>query len=447
MRINYWTHQKLNTRCGQSKSAHHSITVESGPSELQSGTGTKVEGSTFCTATTPAHHTRQHGVSGLEIKLQKDLKVTRPQLVFTKHHTKPFSKMMRGVKGLIRGLDRLLAQRLPPSTSAPARLRHPNSLFNIFNLGHGGGASTLRSSAQTISTIAHVPRAATRISSIQSSLTFPTRVTLGRPLYTPFLPKVTPIPRNIAQVGLGTARNFSSTRHVFQNIVDNVPIATRAFWEADWEVKYPVKTPVRKMKSKEKKKSSKKVADKLKPKSTIPSNVSVLGASSQNVTSDCDTATAFSHFFPAPTTPQGEQVTTYLSIPLAPSESPRRPLAEDIHHPLLPVSNLFDTHDQFSTHAIRVASLFRKLDAADVWSQGVECDVLGGTNANVWEQTPRRLVVKFSGWTKDRSMPLVEPEATTWDQIISDSDTGLDDWHHWSDQDESAWSSGAEETI
>ncbi|KAF9068343.1 hypothetical protein BDP27DRAFT_1364226 [Rhodocollybia butyracea] len=38
-----------------------------------------------------------------------------------------------------------------------------------------------------------------------------------------------------SQVGLGTARNFSTGRCVFQNLVENVPIAGRSLYEADWE--------------------------------------------------------------------------------------------------------------------------------------------------------------------------------------------------------------------
>ncbi|KAF7362503.1 hypothetical protein MVEN_00598000 [Mycena venus] len=40
----------------------------------------------------------------------------------------------------------------------------------------------------------------------------------------------------MTQVGLGTARNFSSGRPIFQQLADNIPIAGRAFYEADWEL-------------------------------------------------------------------------------------------------------------------------------------------------------------------------------------------------------------------
>ncbi|KAJ7744661.1 hypothetical protein B0H16DRAFT_1727223 [Mycena metata] len=43
----------------------------------------------------------------------------------------------------------------------------------------------------------------------------------------------------MTHVGLGTARNFSSGRPLFQQLADNVPIADRAFYEADWDLDPP----------------------------------------------------------------------------------------------------------------------------------------------------------------------------------------------------------------
>lgn len=81
------------------------------------------------------------------------------------------------------------------------------------------------------------------------SLSLPSRVALrqqpygrqqtrafGAPQYLPRGPYTTNAlphgPHAVANIGLGTARNFSSGRPVFQNLVQNVPIVARALNEA-----------------------------------------------------------------------------------------------------------------------------------------------------------------------------------------------------------------------
>ncbi|KAJ7826897.1 hypothetical protein B0H14DRAFT_2816427 [Mycena olivaceomarginata] len=72
--------------------------------------------------------------------------------------------------------------------------------------------------------------------SIHQRLSFAARTTLARPVQSRFLPRGPVVPRGMTQVGLGTARNFSSGRPIFQQLADNIPVAGRAFYEADWEV-------------------------------------------------------------------------------------------------------------------------------------------------------------------------------------------------------------------
>jgi hypothetical protein len=53
---------------------------------------------------------------------------------------------------------------------------------------------------------------------------------------TPWLLLPPSIPCSIAQVGLGTARNFTTGHPIFQSINDkihNIPVTSRAFLEAD----------------------------------------------------------------------------------------------------------------------------------------------------------------------------------------------------------------------
>ena len=73
--------------------------------------------------------------------------------------------------------------------------------------------------------------------SIRQSLSLPARIALSRPLRAPCLPSAPRIPGSVTHVGLGTARNFSTGRPIFQHLVQNVPVAGRAFYEVDWDLK------------------------------------------------------------------------------------------------------------------------------------------------------------------------------------------------------------------
>ncbi|KAJ7663606.1 hypothetical protein B0H17DRAFT_952464, partial [Mycena rosella] len=158
----------------------------------------------------------------------------------------------------------------------------------------------------------------------------------------------------MTQVGLGTARNFSSSRPIFQQLADNVPIAGRALYEADWELslrreqenmRRPAKKAAALAQSKEM----------LKPTSAKKSAKKAQAASP---------AAELEHYFPAPV----PTVTTHLLIPLAPSPTGRTPLSEfpaSSSTGRLPLPAFLALHDTHATHALRVASLFQRLDAAD----------------------------------------------------------------------------------
>ncbi len=76
-----------------------------------------------------------------------------------------------------------------------------------------------------------------RIPSIQQRMSHSVRYALARPLQHHFIPRGPVVPRTVTQVGLGTARNFSSGRVLFENFAQNVPVTGRAFCEVDWEIK------------------------------------------------------------------------------------------------------------------------------------------------------------------------------------------------------------------
>ncbi|KAG1748906.1 uncharacterized protein EDB91DRAFT_1079035 [Suillus paluster] len=234
--------------------------------------------------------------------------------------------------------------------------------------------------------------------SVKASYSLPVRNALYRPLSLPHLPRPPRIPGNVAYVGLGTARSFHSARPIFQNVVDNVPIATRALWEAEWEFKAKKKEERRLRKAKENvapPKTKEMLKQKQKPiVAEIPTGIDI---------SELD------HYLPQPDVPE---VTTYLLVPLAPTPTARLPLSaqsttgSSTLHPLLPVSDIAAAHRMHRNHSLRVSTLFSRLDAAKVWDDpGVSVDAYAfGTSPGLSDSHPNEkqctvLRVTFAGWT------------------------------------------------
>ncbi|KAI0093795.1 hypothetical protein BDY19DRAFT_918978 [Irpex rosettiformis] len=245
-----------------------------------------------------------------------------------------------------------------------------------------------------------------RFSTIQQRLNGPTRVTLSRPLWAPYVPRAPAMPRNVTQLGLGTARNFSSARPLFQNVVDNVPIAGRAFWEADWDVKMMKEREAKIKKYTGNKENRKSRKMRLEPttRPVVQSTSTAEAASTQEVDLD--------HYFPAPTM---ADVTTLLLIPLAPTPTSRLPLPinPSVHtsnHPLIPFRYIASIHDDHIAHSLRVSSLFARLDTAHVFDQpGVSTAAFGHASGLCTV-----LEVKFSGWTESRVRSILGEAGTGW---------------------------------
>ncbi|KAJ7672098.1 hypothetical protein B0H17DRAFT_184549 [Mycena rosella] len=126
--------------------------------------------------------------------------------------------------------------------------------------------------------------------SIQQRLSFAARTTLARPLHGgQFLPRAPVVPRGMTQVGLGTARNFSSSRPIFQQLADNVPIAGRALYEADWDLS--MRKEQEKMRRPAKKAAIVQSKEMLKPTSAKKAAKKAQAASP---------AAELEHYFPAP---------------------------------------------------------------------------------------------------------------------------------------------------
>ncbi|KIK54494.1 hypothetical protein GYMLUDRAFT_48643 [Collybiopsis luxurians FD-317 M1] len=241
-----------------------------------------------------------------------------------------------------------------------------------------------------------------RMSSIQERLSFSARNALARPAQQRFFPRApTFAPRSITQVGLGTARNFSSGRSVFQNFVENVPITGRALYEADWDVRMQSERDA--MKKSLKGKSSKAGPKEMLRAKNVISSISVPDTTPES-------APEMDHYFAAPSNPS---VTTTLYIPLAPTPTHRVPLPPDIseHSSLLPLPSLASIHNSHEVHSLRVSALFSRLDAANVWERGVLCSAYS-ERAN--PGLCNILKVEFVGWTEAEVRSVIGESGTGW---------------------------------
>ncbi|TFY83100.1 hypothetical protein EWM64_g904 [Hericium alpestre] len=233
-------------------------------------------------------------------------------------------------------------------STAQRLLHQTRGLFQAF-VGHLTTPGTLRGSGSGHGF--HSAVRATRAPTIQQNLSFGTRLALSRPLGAPKLPRPPVVPRSVTQVGLGTARNFSSGRPIFQNLVQNVPIAGRALSEADWDIRKREEQMLQFGKAKKGEKKGKGAA-----KAEKVHFHDAASSASENVDAEAE----LDHYFPASPRPQ---VTTELLIPLAPTPSSRLPLPSNpssSKHPLLPIPALSELHYDHTNHNLRVSTIFAR---------------------------------------------------------------------------------------
>ncbi|KAH6919096.1 hypothetical protein BKA70DRAFT_1214847 [Coprinopsis sp. MPI-PUGE-AT-0042] len=237
-------------------------------------------------------------------------------------------------------------------------------------------------------------------------------------------------------------RNFSSARPIFQNLVDNVPIAVRALYEADLDDLKNGRNKrfgARKIPTRVKKTKTSVKGSKLKAKSTI-----VVPMKKIEEEKAFDSA-EFERYFPTPALPA---VTTELLIPLAPAPASRVPLSaldamEDEalagSGRFLPLPRIGQMHQSHTNHALKVSTLFARLDQANVWARGgVVCSAysgpgsgairerrLGATedgiklepgNINLaeLEGTCTMLKVEFQGWTAGEVRGVIGESGKGW---------------------------------
>jgi len=248
-----------------------------------------------------------------------------------------------------------------------------------------------------------------RLAHPTASLSFPARASLRGPtLFIPRGPAV--VSRSTAQVGLGHARTFCSSRPLFQNLVQNVPIAGRAMWEADWELNIK-KDMGRKRILASQTEEKKARGEMLKPRTKIET-------ASTQLSSDADIEADLEHYFPTPKS----FATTYLIVPLAPFSRTPLPygsesLVSSDEHPLLPIVTMARLHSDHTVHSYRVNSLFRRLDQAAVWDRGVRCEAYGYNQYYDDEGAAQYVKVVFSGWTKEDVKAVVGTAGEGWCEI------------------------------
>ncbi|KAI0261085.1 hypothetical protein BC834DRAFT_845829 [Gloeopeniophorella convolvens] len=292
---------------------------------------------------------------------------------------------------------------LQPTSFTSRALHRTKNLLNAF-VGHLTTPGTMHVPGATSRT---VHSAAHRIPTIENNLSLHVRHALSRPMGAPRLPRPPAVPRGIAQVGLGTARNFTTGRPIFQSIADNiynVPVAARAFVEADWDTRTK-QQPVPALKvRKEPSKQSKRAGP-----APVCTKISFHPAASATTAAPAAPA-EYDDYFALPCVPD---VSATLLVPLAPTPTARAPLpltpsyAQE-QHPLLPFAELSALHIDHTRHSARVRALFEQLDAAQVWDHGATCDALGGARgAGV-------LRVHFAGWSAHAVRGVLGEAATGW---------------------------------
>ena len=295
--------------------------------------------------------------------------------------------------------------RSPPQSSsfASRALHRTRTILNAF-VGHLTTPGTHLAPS-------HAPRSvhtvAGRIPTIEKNLSLPVRHALSVRMGSPRLPRPPAVPRSIAQVGLGTARNFTTGRPIFQNIADkihNIPVASRALLEAGLDTRT-------KDDSARAFKTEKKSKKRSRPEALARAEkVEFHPAATRSGEDESTTATETEfdkYFVPTPV----PDVSTTLLVPLAPTPTARVPLSHTLsidRHPLLPIMELSALHVDAEHHASRVKALFEQLDASDVWDKGATCEALGGIRgAGV-------LRVHFSGWSVQAVRGVLGEAATGW---------------------------------
>lgn len=244
--------------------------------------------------------------------------------------------------------------------------------------------------------------ATVRPPTIESRLSVPARNALRGMQRGPFLPRASPASKNVTQVGLGTARNFSTTRPIFEHLVQNVPVAARAICEADLDV--------------EKRKMRAKRSNALKKFAKVgKARKSLLKPTSKKTTIVPEELERyFPEVVPSVLSPG---TSTILLVPLAPTSTSSYSLSDNESLRLMPRSDLRDILSSHRKHQLRVSSLFARLDANKVWDDGASFSAHGDASGLC-----TLLRVEFSGWSEEDVREVLGDAGRGWCEVIEMKD-------------------------
>ncbi|KAI0648339.1 hypothetical protein C8Q79DRAFT_954948 [Trametes meyenii] len=289
------------------------------------------------------------------------------------------------------------------TSTAQSVFKHTKTLLTRF-VAHLTTPGTLRTPGNVSAGARAFHGPATRMPTIHERMSYPARCFLSRPPTVPFLPRAPGVPRNVIQVGLGTARNFSTGRPVFQHLAENVPIYARAFNQADWKVRMQEERERMKLE-----KANAKAYAKAARKAKAPLRAVEPAAKAASVATVDGPQEELEHYFSTPSAPE---VTTHLLIPLAPTPTSRMPLSPNppSSRPLLPIEAIASMHTSHGTHALRVSSLFARLDTSRVFDDPtVHCEARGD-----YTGLCTVLEIRFEGWTANRVRSILGEAGTGW---------------------------------
>jgi len=355
-------------------------------------------------------HHGGHNKPGTNPSIQSALHITHP-LPTTFQAVSPRNPPHKLFTATSNVLQWFFTQLSTPGIKAPT---------NLAQLQHSGSRS--------LHTVAHRE-------SIQNRLSTPVRHALKhKPQANTFLRSASgslPCCGRVAQVGLGIARNFSTTRPIFQQLADNVPVVGRTLYEIDWDVRMRNEHKRMQIMST---KSPKEVPRTQGMNRHIPKErtSSTFSHTEGRTADNADFLEDIDHYFPSVNV---AAVTTYLFIPLAPTPTLRHPLpfiplpmsTSTRREPTLlpPLSFLGNLNALHSTHALRVSTLFSHLDRANVWARGVQCSAYshghdhrqrdGKPDIGIGEQDACTILkVEFAGWTQAEVRGILGESGTGW---------------------------------
>lgn len=252
-------------------------------------------------------------------------------------------------------------------------------------------------------------RAIHTVQPIRNQFSYPVRHALSNSPLSFARPPV--VQRKITDVGLGTARKFSTARPIFQHLAQNVPVTGRSMYGMDLDLK---KKKARRLVSKKLAQEEKtmKTQEKTKPRHSLEES--------------------FDRYFSVEHA-VGE-ISAILTVPLTPFDAPQTSAShsgKQTGHSFLPLHDMSRTIHSHGNHSLRISTLFRKLDQAKVWDRGAHYEAFGSVPALTESWTPQSalctsLRIVFDGWSADMVRSVIGEAGQDWcileERVTRDTD-------------------------